>query len=317
MSRKAFARLAAGMALLLLAAAPTAAADGTTPIGTGLWPTTATGNLGSDNCGSLAPAQNGFCIDPGVGEPSTELGVNFSSSKAVSIVGVRIYRVDPTTVTGSLWAADGARLAGPTSFSPTATAGWQDASFTAPVAITPGQTYVASYFAPTPTYAVAHGFFKDRSYTVGPVTALKSLTYGGNGVFNNCFPSCFPTQTFEDSNYWVTPLWAYIHHCPEFTVGSADNTANLNTQLPARGTATNVPCLALTRIASRVQSVQHAVPKRSLAKAPRWGRSFSVRGERLWACQLQNRFVSRSSYVVRCNSGDARLWWSVVERHGG
>jgi uncharacterized protein DUF4082 len=151
---------------------------------------------------------NGFCA-AGSGEPSVELGVKFTSSKAVNIVGVRVYRVDGGAVNGSLWGADGTRLAGPASFGGSSTNSWQDLPFSAPVAITPGQTYVASYNAPTPSYAFEHGFFTSSSYTVGPITALDCEASGGNGVFNYCSPDCFPSLTFDDTNYWVTPLWAY------------------------------------------------------------------------------------------------------------
>ena len=202
-------RLAAALASLVMLALPTAAANAS-PIGAGLWSTTAAGGTGSDNCGMFTSDSNGFCIVPsGAGEPSVELGVKFTSSKAVNIVGVRVYRVDGGAVTGALWGADGTRQAGPASFSGSSTNIWQDAPFSAPVAITPGQTYVASYQAPTPSYAFEHDFFTNSAYTVGPITALDSQTSGGNGVFDYCSPDCFPSRTFEDSNYWVTPLWAY------------------------------------------------------------------------------------------------------------
>jgi hypothetical protein len=199
-------RLAAALATLMMLALPTAAANAT--IGAGLWSTTATGNTGSDNCAGFPSDSNGFCT-AGSGEPSVELGVKFTSSKAVNIVGVRVYRVDGGAVTGALWGADGTRLAGPASFSGSSTNSWQDVPFGAPAAITPGQTYVASYSAPTPSYAFEHDFFTNSAYTVGPITALDSQTSGGNGVFNYCSPDCFPSLTFDDSNYWVTPLWDY------------------------------------------------------------------------------------------------------------
>jgi hypothetical protein len=203
-------RLAVALAALMMLALPTAAANATSSIGAGLWSTTASGSTGSDNCGVFTSDSNGFCTVPsGSGEPSVELGVKFSSSKAVNVVGVRVYRVDGGAATGTLWGADGTRLAGPASFSGSSTNRWQDAPFSAPVAITPGQTYVASYLAPTPSYAFEHYFFTNNSYTVGPITALSSQASGGNGVFNYCSPDCFPSTTFDDSNYWVTPLWAY------------------------------------------------------------------------------------------------------------
>src|SRR5437764_14067703 len=146
-------RLAAALAALMMLALPTAAANATSSTGAGLWSTTATGSTGSDSCAGFLSDSNGFCTAVGTGEPSVELGVQFTSSKAVNIAGVRVYRVDGGSVNGSLWGADGTRLAGPASFSGSSTNSWQDVPFSAPVAITPGQTYVASYNAPTPSYA--------------------------------------------------------------------------------------------------------------------------------------------------------------------
>ena len=223
-------RLAAALAVVVMLALPTAAANATSPIGAGLWSSTDTGSTGSDNCAGFPSDSNGFCTATGSGEPSVELGVKFTSSKAVDIVGVRVYRVDGGAVNGSLWGADGTPLAGtgasPAVFSGTSTNSWQDVPFSQAVAITPGQTYVASYNAPTPIYAFEHGFFTNGSYTVGPITALASQTSGGNGVFNYCSPDCFPSMTFDDSNYWVTPLW---DSPPTLTV-PADMTVDGNTR---------------------------------------------------------------------------------------
>ena len=75
-----------------------------------------------------------------------------------------------------------------------------------------GQTYIASYFAPNADYAYQWDFFTNSPLTVGPITALQSVAGDGNGVF--CYvsenPPCdfpFPTNSYRDTNYWVTPLW--------------------------------------------------------------------------------------------------------------
>jgi len=165
----------------------------------GLWPSTFQAT--STDCGSFDRDGNNFCYahDNGV-----ELGVRFTTSEAVDIVGVRIYRTDSGPVTGSLW-LDGTRLAGPTAFAGTATHDWQDVMFASPVPVAPGHTYVASYFAPTSSYAFEYQFFTDGSTTVGPITALQAVAGSPNGVY--CYGGCFPTDTFRDTNYWVTPLW--------------------------------------------------------------------------------------------------------------
>ena len=156
------------------------------------------------DCAPFSRDTNNFCfIDDG---GSVELGVKFTSSKAVNVAGVRAYRTDGGSVTGSLWTADGTRLAGPTGFGGTATHSWQDVLFSAPVAISPGQTYIASYFAPNADYAFEWNYFTNSSYTAGPITALQSAVGDGNGVFNYAGTSSFPTNSFRDTNYWVTPL---------------------------------------------------------------------------------------------------------------
>lgn len=204
MSRRT-ARLAAVVVLALASVAATASAEAS--IGAGLWP--ATHQATSPDCGPFGRDANGFCfIDDG---GSVELGVKFTSSKAVNVVGVRAYRVDGGAVGGSLWTPAGTRLAGSAAFAGTATHGWQDVAFGAPVAIAPGQTYIASYLAPNAEYAFEWDYFTNGSHSAGPITALQSVVGDGNGVYCYGSESCagFPANSFRDSNYWVSPLWAY------------------------------------------------------------------------------------------------------------
>lgn len=222
--------LVAAMALpALLAASATAATGGSA--GAGLWP--ATYQASQTDCGSFSRDANNFCfIDDNGG---VELGVKFTSSKAVNVTGVRIYRIDSGAVTGSLWAADGTLLAGPVGFSGTTTHAWQDVTFGTPVAIAPGQTYVASYFAPNADYAYEYDFFTDSSYTAGPITALESVAGDSNGVYCYAGGTCFPTNTFRDTNYWVTPLWAYAFAGFQQPVDNgALNTAKAGNAIPVK-----------------------------------------------------------------------------------
>jgi hypothetical protein len=140
--------------------------------------------------------------DPG----SVELGVKFSSSEDVNVTGVRFYKSAANTGThvGSLWDASGALLASVT-FSGESTAGWQEASFSAPVAISAGTTYVVSYFAPDGRYSVTGGYFS-ASYSSGPLTAPASVAVGGNGVYSYGSGG-FPSSSYNNGNYWVTPVY--------------------------------------------------------------------------------------------------------------
>ena len=82
------------------------------------------------------------------------LGVQFQAASSGFIAGVRFYKEADNTGahTGSLWSASGSLLASGTFTNETAS-GWQELDFSAPVAITAGTTYVASYFTSAGHYA--------------------------------------------------------------------------------------------------------------------------------------------------------------------
>ena len=77
-------------------------------------------------------------------------GVQFQASSSGYITGVRFYKESDNTGahTGSLWSSTGTLLASGT-FSGETASGWQELDFSAPVAVTAGTTYVASYFSST------------------------------------------------------------------------------------------------------------------------------------------------------------------------
>ena len=97
--------------------------------------------------------------DPGAADggdgSSVELGVKFTSDVDGEVRGIRFYKASTNTGThiGSLWTAGGTRLAQVT-FSDETGSGWQSATFSDPVSVTAGTTYVASYFAPNGHYSV-------------------------------------------------------------------------------------------------------------------------------------------------------------------
>jgi hypothetical protein len=143
---------------------------------------------------------------------SVELGVKFQTAQPISIVGVRFYRGDAGTWSGSVWDVGGSQLQ--TAPDSTPGSGWQDAMFAAPVAMAPGQTFIASYFAPAAGYAWQYDYFLNSDLTVGPVTALQSVEGNRNGVFRYDTATAFPSESYRDQNYWVTPLWV-----PRYTLG--------------------------------------------------------------------------------------------------
>lgn len=134
---------------------------------------------------------------------AVELGVKFRSSQDGYITGIRFYKGTGNTGThvGNLWTSTGAQLASATFTGETAS-GWQEAQFTAPVAISADTTYVASYHAPVGRYAGNNSYFASAGVTNGPLTALQSGIDGLNGVYVYG-ASAFPTNSFQSSNYWV------------------------------------------------------------------------------------------------------------------
>jgi Domain of unknown function (DUF4082)/Bacterial Ig-like domain/Bacterial Ig domain len=130
-----------------------------------------------------------------------EVGVKFSTDVSGYVSGVRFYKGTGNTGThiGSLWDSAGNLLAQAT-FTGESASGWQQVSFPDPVAVTAGQTYVASYHSPG-GYAYT-SFGLQGSVDVSPLHALASGSTG-NGVFQYAGIPTFPTQSYNASNYWV------------------------------------------------------------------------------------------------------------------
>ena len=133
---------------------------------------------------------------------AVELGMKFQVSTAGSARGVRFYKgpKNTGTHTGTLWSSAGTKLASVTFTGETAS-GWQQALFTAPVALTPGTIYIISYHTAVGFYSANTNFFAAAA-TNGPITAPSTATAGGNGVYIYG-ASAFPKNTYQASNYWV------------------------------------------------------------------------------------------------------------------
>ncbi|OAI41821.1 hypothetical protein AYO38_03465 [bacterium SCGC AG-212-C10] len=141
---------------------------------------------------------------------SLELGVTFKSDISGYITGIRFYKAagDTGTHTGSLWTSSGTLLAAAT-FTAESASGWQVVTFPAPVAVTAGTSYVASYFTPTGTYLSTPGYFLPGMPAVGSWPLSAPLTGGTNvnGLYRYG-ASAFPTNSYQGGNYWVDVLFA-------------------------------------------------------------------------------------------------------------
>jgi hypothetical protein len=129
---------------------------------------------------------------------SVNLGVQFTADENGWITGVRFYKGPNNTGThvGSLWDSSG-DLLGQVTFTNESATGWQEASFSTPIAVTAGQTYTASYLAPSGGYAADAGTLASPVVS-GPLTALAD-----GGVYTYSSSSADPAFSYNATNYWV------------------------------------------------------------------------------------------------------------------
>jgi len=132
-----------------------------------------------------------------------ELGVKFTASANGLITGLRFYKGPQNTGphVADLWSSSGTLLATAT-FSNETTSGWQQVSFSNPVAVTAGATYIASYHT-NGDYSADSNYFTS-SLTSGDLTAPA----GNNGVYAYGATGIFPTISYNASNYWVDVVYA-------------------------------------------------------------------------------------------------------------
>ena len=155
---------------------------------------------------------------------AVELGMKFRADVAGTVTGVRFYKGSANTGihTGHLWSGAGALLATVT-FSGESSSGWQQATFSSPVPIAADTTYVVSYYAPNGSYAANSGYFNSAANN-GPLHGLASGTDGPNGVYRYGTSTGFPTDSFNNTNYWVDAI---------FSAGAVNTTPTVASVSPA------------------------------------------------------------------------------------
>ncbi|HKV25419.1 MAG TPA: DUF4082 domain-containing protein, partial [Candidatus Acidoferrum sp.] len=178
-----------------------------------IWPSTAT------------PAVS----DVGADSP-VELGVRFKADSNGYITGIRFYKSAANTGThiGNLWSNSGTLLATATFANETAS-GWQQVNFATPVAITAGTVYVASYHSTIGHYSVTNSNFATAGVDNPPLHALANSTSTADGPYCYGSSSCFPTATYQASNYWVDVIFTP-------SSGTAGNPVSVSTTALPNGT---------------------------------------------------------------------------------
>ena len=146
---------------------------------------------------------------------TVELGARFKAAVNGTVSAVRFYKGTGNTGnhTGMLYGPTGILLKSVTFTGESAT-GWQQAMFSAPVAVTAGVTYTVSYVAPNGRYAGDNNYQFPR--VSGDLTALSGVYKYGGG---------YPTSVWLSSNYYVDVVFT-----PTVTA-----TAPVRTPPPANG----------------------------------------------------------------------------------
>ncbi|MGH2853442.1 MAG: DUF4082 domain-containing protein, partial [Solirubrobacteraceae bacterium] len=163
---------------------------------------------------------------------SVELGVKFSPEENGSVAGIRFYKATANTGThvGSLWSSTGTLLASAT-FTSEGESGWQQVTFSSPVAVKAGTTYVAGYFAPNGHYSATSAAFAAVGVSNPPLRALANEV-SADGVYAYGASSTFPSNSFNATNYWVDVLFAVAApSAPEAPTGVSATSATKQTQV--------------------------------------------------------------------------------------
>jgi hypothetical protein len=149
------------------------------------------------------PASVPTTADAGADSP-VELGVLFKADVNGTISGIRFYKSANNTGThvGNVWSNSGTLLSSATFSSETAS-GWQQVSFSTPVAVTASTVYVASYHTTVGHYSDDENYFASAGVDNPPLHALQNGVSGSDGVFAYGTNSVFPNGGFNSSNYWV------------------------------------------------------------------------------------------------------------------
>ena len=133
---------------------------------------------------------------------AVELGMRFTSDASGTISGMRFYKgfYNQGTHVANLWTSTGTLL-GTATFTDETLSGWQTVTFSSPIQIAAGMTYVASYHTGG-FYSADAGYF-NTARTNGHLTAVAGGSGGGNGVYAYGTTSAFPTNSLDNENFWV------------------------------------------------------------------------------------------------------------------
>lgn len=144
---------------------------------------------------------------------AVELGLRFEAAQDGYVSGVRFHKTAANTGThrGTLWSAAGTPLAS-VEFTDESATGWQEASFTSPVPVVAGESYVVSYTAPNGGYTSTSWAFQSRGRDAGPLTVAGGFGAAPAGVYGAA--GTVPAQSWDNAAYYVDPVFTFTDDSP-------------------------------------------------------------------------------------------------------
>lgn len=152
--------------------------------------------------GAVSMFANGVPAEDGGNDSAVTLGVQFRSSVAGVVEGIKFYKYAGNTGAhvANLWSATGTKL-GTVTFVGETASGWQTQKFATPVPIAANTTYVASYQSLVGHYAFTTNFFA-AAVTSGVLSAP-----AGAGVYRYGSTPAFPSLAYLQGSYWVDVIF--------------------------------------------------------------------------------------------------------------
>jgi Domain of unknown function (DUF4082)/Fibronectin type III domain len=135
---------------------------------------------------------------------SYEVGVKFTSSVSGLVTGARFYKqtwMGGYLHVGHLWSSAGALLASAT-FTNESASGWQQVTFSSPVAIQANAVYIVSFSTGGGYFGITTSFFTKGGVSSGPLQALPGNVTGGDGVYGTR-AGAFPNVNGGGMNFWA------------------------------------------------------------------------------------------------------------------
>lgn len=199
-------------------------------------------------------------VDPDTN--SVELGQKFTPTVSGTVLGVKFWKTGTNTGThvGNLWTKSGGRLASIT-FTGESQSGWQVATFSKPVAVSAGTTYVVSYLAPQGRYASTENFTGTDSAPQLTIPATNS------GVYSYGATSSFPSQTWRGSEYWVDVVFQPSSAANAGAPAPTTSPTATTTPSPTATTPTSTPTTT-TPTSTPTQSASPSPTPKPTTKSP-------------------------------------------------